>query len=216
MKTKMFITTMLVIAIHAMVMSQERESSRQQILVTRVSKATAAKPSSQTTSRAISDKKEKEMIMALTERIKEYGKQMEELKELKEKLNEDINGFFNLSKANNISIDISKVVKGFESEMKQALKVYGNNSLEIKNLLIYTEKTDVSDNMVDLMALAGKYANTAEWMQEEAYNEPGYFAKAGMLSNSIEKMQFAINCQEKVINILDRPASPVVVCYDSK
>lgn len=209
MKTKLFLSGLLVIAIQVMVMGQVQT---QKVLLTRVSKSASAKPTLQS--------EIKESIGQLNQRINDYDAQIQELTKKKEALNADINNFFEgnkQAKANDADAEVRMAIASLESEIDKSFETYDKNNNTLKNIVIAAvDKEIVNDQLIDLMAGACKLAISARLIKKEAYDVAELPAREGILGNSLEKIETALSNQDKALQKLSKPASEKGVCYTKK
>jgi hypothetical protein len=209
MKTKLFLLGLLVIAIQVMVMGQ---AQTQNVLLTRVSKSTNAKP--------IGESGEKQSIGQLNERISDYDAQILAITRKKAELNADINNFFEGNKQAKISDEDAEVrmaIASLESDIDKSFEAYEKNNNALKDIVIgAVDKEIINDQLIDLMAGACKLAISARLIKSEAYDISELPAREGILGNSLEKISSAISNQDQALQKLGKPAGEKGVCYTKK
>jgi len=200
MKTKMFLSTLLTLAIHVIAMSQT-QTTRKQILLSCASRSqtllSAEKPV------------QKQDVVELNQRIRSYDDQIAELQKAKQALNSDISIFFDSLEANTQTAELASL----ETLANHSLQLYEKNYASI-NALLASASSKVTPALFDLLVRCGTWANSARLIKKEAYAEANAGARAGAIANCLEKLNAALDGQASILSMLDKPASTTgAICY---
>lgn len=150
-------------------------------------------------------------INSIYKRIDDYNRQQTDLKALKEGIDNDINTFFEgtVQGMKEKAKTMTEADWNVEITMLEALSMkyrhdFENNKEIIKQIMFEVAHNSVIGNeVIDAMDEFNHLMKEGDQMRAEAYLADEMAAKAGMLSNAVEKEQMAVRGQRKVIGLLE-------------
>lgn len=160
---------------------------------------------------------EENKIIQLNREIRSYDEQIAELQKQKAQLNNEINTVFEEHTVKSAPASNANSLTAVELKLKNAVRVYMENTKTLKvTLSTLSDRSKVTNAIADDLAEACRLAKSSQYMKEEAYSLATDQGKANMLANALEKMEQARVKQEIVIQLLEEPAGPSVLCLHKR